>query len=417
MKTRKEILEKLNFKKLSIIQEKTIEAFPKNQNLVIVAPTGTGKTHSYLIPIFEKFQKLYKKGLKLVILIPTNELVFQVTDMVKELFNDYKVRSFYGSMDRSREIAWLERNEIDIAIGTPSKIKEFIELGALSFSNLEYLVFDEADMMFEIDFASQIAPILKTSKLGKLILVSATISLAMQPFIKEFFGNYILVDTTKENILDITHYMIKTGTRSRLEVLERLLKVINPFFAIIFVSKKENQDEVYNLVSKLFNDVGNLSGNMPIRHRRNLIRDCQDFKIQYLVTSDIASRGLDFTASHIINFDFPYHLEYFIHRAGRTGRMGQSGDVYSLVGPNDHRKIQNLERRGIEFKEVKITRGELTEVKTREQVIKEEEIKVIQKVRKPKKVKPNYKKKYQEKVEKELKEHRRKQYAKNRKSR
>ena len=239
MKTRKEILEKLNFKKLSIIQEKTIEAFPKNQNLVIVAPTGTGKTHSYLIPIFEEFQKLYKKGLKLVILIPTNELVFQVTDMVKELFNDYKVRSFYGSMDRSREIAWLERNEIDIAIGTPSKIKEFIELGALSFSNLEYLVFDEADMMFEIDFASQIAPILKTSKLGKLILVSATISQAMQPFIKEFFGNYILVDTTKENILDITHYMIKTGTRSRLEVLERLLKVINPFFAIIFVSKKK----------------------------------------------------------------------------------------------------------------------------------------------------------------------------------
>ena len=128
MKTRKEILEKLNFKKLSIIQEKTIEAFPKNQNLVIVAPTGTGKTHSYLIPIFEEFQKLYKKGLKLVILIPTNELVFQVTDMVKELFNDYKVRSFYGSMDRSREIAWLERNEIDIAIGTLVRLKNLLNL-------------------------------------------------------------------------------------------------------------------------------------------------------------------------------------------------------------------------------------------------------------------------------------------------
>ena len=322
MKTRKEILEKLNFEKLSNIQTKTIDEFKKPQNLVIVAPTGTGKTHSYLIPIYESFQKSDKLGLKLVILVPTNELVFQVTDMVKELFLEYKVRSFYGAMDRNREIGWLERNEIDIAIGTPSKIKEFIELGHLSFKDLECLVFDEADMMFEIDFVNQISPILKTSKLGKLILVSATITQTMQPFIKEFFGNYILIDTTKEETLDIKHYYLKTGTRSRLDVLKRLLEVINPFFAIIFVSKKEDQDEVFRLVSSMSKEVGNLSGNLQVRQRRSVIKDAQDLKLQYLVTSDVASRGIDFQASHIINFDFPYHLEYFIHRAGRTGRMG-----------------------------------------------------------------------------------------------
>lgn len=417
MKTRKEILEKLNFEKLSNIQTKTIDEFKKPQNLVIVAPTGTGKTHSYLIPIYESFQKSDKVGLKLVILVPTNELVFQVTDMVKELFLEYKIRSFYGTMDRNREIGWLERNEIDIAIGTPSKIKEFIELGHLSFKDLEYLVFDEADMMFEIDFVNQISPILKTSKLGKLILVSATITQTMQPFIKEFFGNYILIDTTKEETLDIKHYYLKTGTRSRLDVLKRLLEVINPFFAIIFVSKKEDQDEVFRLVSSMSKEVGNLSGNLQVRQRRSVIKDAQDLKLQYLVTSDVASRGIDFQASHIINFDFPYHLEYFIHRAGRTGRMGQSGEVYSLVGPNDHRKVQNLEKKGINFQEIKITKGQIELVKSRTQQIQEEEMQVIKKIKKPTQVKPNYRKKNKAKIEKELKEHRRRKNAKNRKPR
>ena len=414
---RKDILKKLKFNKLSIVQESAINEFNKNQNLVIVAPTGTGKTHSYLIPIFESFEKNPKEGLKLVILVPTNELVFQVQNMTKELFENYKVRTFYGSMDRQREINWLNRNQIDIAIGTPSKIKEFIEIGAVSFADLEFLVFDEADMMFEIDFVNQISPILKTSKLGKLILVSATITNAMQPFIKEFFGNYILIDVTKEEKLDIKHYLIQIGTRPRDFMLNNLLDIINPFFCIIFVSKKESQPEVYQLLLNKGLNVANLSGNMPVRQRRQIINDAKDLKFQYLVTSDIGSRGLDFDASHIINYDLPYHLEYFIHRSGRTGRMESSGFVYTLVSKDDHRKVSNLEKKGVNFEEVKLTKGELIAVKSKEDILKEEEMKVIRKIRKPKKVKPNYRKKNKAKIEKELKKHRRKQNAKNRKSR
>ena len=180
------ILNKLQFNKFSLIQEKTLNEFKQPNNLVIVAPTGTGKTHSYLIPIYKEFEKSKKKGLKLVILVPTNELVFQVYEMTKQLFNDYNIRTFYGSMDRAREIKWLESNEIDIAIGTPIKVEEFVKNESLSFQDLEYLVFDEADMMFDLAFMEPIIPILKTSKLGKLILVSASITETMKPFIKEF---------------------------------------------------------------------------------------------------------------------------------------------------------------------------------------------------------------------------------------
>lgn len=414
---RNEILKKLQFNKLSLIQEKTIDEFKKGNNLVIVAPTGTGKTHSYLIPIYEQFEKLNKPGLKLVILVPTNELVFQVLNMTRELFNNYKIRSYYGSMDRSRELQWLSTNTPDIVIGTPSKIKEFVELGGLSFQGLEYLVFDEADMMFEIDFVNQITPILKTSKLGQLILVSATITQTMQPFIKQFFGSYVLIDSTKEEKTAISHYLLKTGTRSRAFVLSNLLDVINPFFCIVFVSKKEDQDEVFKILTDKNLNVANLSGNMPVRLRRQIISDSKDLKYQYLVTSDIGSRGIDFEATHIVNYDLPYHLEYFIHRSGRTGRMGKSGDVYTIEGENDHRKIANLSKKGIRFVEIKLTKGEIIEVKSKEDKLKEEELKVIRKIKKPTKVKPNYRKKNKQKVEKELKDHRRKQNAKNRKSR
>jgi len=413
----KKILEKLQFNKLSLVQEKTLNEFSSPENLVIVAPTGTGKTHSYLIPIYQEFEKNKKPRLKLVILVPTNELVFQVHDMAKELFSEYNIRTFYGSMDRQRELKWLENNEIDIAIGTPIKIEEFISNGSLSFQGLEYLVFDEADMMFDLKFMEPILPILNTSKLGKLILVSASITETMKPFIKEYFGNYKLIDTTASEGLEIKHYLIKAGARTREFILKDLLKLINPYFCIIFVSKKEDQPEVFNILNESGLNVANLSGDMPVRVRRQVIKDIHDLKYQYLVTSDIASRGIDFDATHIINYDLPYHLEYFIHRSGRTGRMGKTGEVYTIWSDNDNRKIQNLSKKGIEFNEIKLSKAGITHVVPREKELKEEEIQVIRSIKKPTKVKPNYRKKNKQRIEKALKDHRRKEYAKNRKSR
>ena len=163
--------------------------------------------------------------------------------------------------------------------------------------------------------------------------------------------------------------------------------------------------------------VANLSGDMPVRVRRQVIKEIHELKYQYLVTSDIGSRGIDFDASHIINYDLPYHLEYFIHRSGRTGRMGRSGEVYTIEGPNDHRKVSNLSSRGIDFKEIKLTQNGIVVVESKNRELKDDEIEVIRKIKKPTKVKPNYRKKNKMKIKKALQEHRRSEYVKNRKSR
>ena len=146
--------------------------------------------------------------------------------------------------------------------------------------------------------------------------------------------------------------------------------------------------------------VANLSGDMPVRVRRQVIKEVHELKYQYLVTSDIASRGIDFDASHIINYDLPYHLEYFIHRSGRTGRMGKTGEVYTIQGENDHRKIQNLSKKGIKFNEIKLSKSGIIPVVPRERLLKEEEIQVIKSIKKPTKVKPNYRKKNKQQIEK-----------------
>ena len=181
-----------------------------------------------------------------------------------------------------------------------------------------------------------------------------------------------------------------------------------------FRIKKEDQPEVFNILNESELNVANLSGDMPVRVRRQVIKDIHDLKYQYLVTSDIASRGIDFDATHIINYDLPYHLEYFIHRSGRTGRMGKTGEVYTIWSDNDNRKIQNLSKKGIEFNEIKLSKAGITHVVHREKELKEEEIQVIRSIKKPTKVKPNYRKKNKQRIEKALKDHRRKEYAKNR---
>ena len=408
-----EILKDLGFYKLSNIQKEVLEKFNTDKNIVIVSPTGTGKTHAYLFPLYENMTK--GQGLRAIFILPTNDLVFQAQNMTKELFKNFKVRAYYGSMDKKRELEWLNRNEPDIVIGTPSKIKEFIDLNAFKLTNLEYIVFDEADMMFEADFLRYIEPILNVSKNAKLILVSATITEAMKPFIKTYFGNYELIENKEE--LKITHYLYNLKATSRDERFKDVIKAINPYFAIIFVSKKEDQDYVFNILKNMSLNVGNLSGNQPVKVRRRIMKEAQDLKYQYLVTSDIASRGIDFDSSHIINYDIPRHLEYFFHRSGRTARMGKSGVVITLAADNDHRKVSNLEKKGVRFQKIKVSNGEIIKIKDKKKGLSDEEIKAIRKIRKPKKVKPNYKKKNKAKIEKELKKVRRKKNAKNRKSR
>lgn len=404
-------LEKLKFNKLSPVQDETFKVFNRNNNFVAVAPTGTGKTHAYLIPIVDKIDTNLNE-LQAIIIVPTNELVNQIYNMLEPILNEeIKVKRYDANTNRQREVNWLKNNVAHIVISTPEKLNDFSENG-LNVYNTKYFVLDEADMMFDEYYLKQIDLLINKVKNSKYLLFSATINENMYNFIKKYFGAYDLVDTTKLHNLKITHKFINVSYMDRIEVVENLTNVLNPYLAIIFVSRKDDQLELFKHLQSLNKNVTLISGDLTKQQRRNVLNDIHNLKYQYVVASDLAARGIDFDASHIINFDLPNHLEFFKHRSGRTARMDKEGIVITLYDNDDRHKVSRLEKMKINFKEYKLTKeGLILRDNEKDDSLTKKELEAIRKIPKPKKIKPNYRKKNKKMIKEAL---RRKRNVKNR---
>ena len=388
-------LSELNFNKFTPIQTETFKHFNNNKNYVGVAPTGTGKTHAYLIPLVESI-KLEENFLQAIIIVPTNELINQVKDMITPLLkDDFKLKSYDANMNRQRELNWLSNYQPHIVISTPEKLNDLSNNG-LNIRKTKYLILDEADMMFDEYYLSQIDIMINKFIETKYLLFSATITNDMHQFIKKYFGSYDLIDTTNQHKLNIEHRLIRINYETRDEVLKKVLNNLNPYLAIIFVSKKEDQIKVYQNLKELNLNIALISGDLNKHQRKNILNDIHNLKYQYVIASDLASRGIDFDASHIINYDLPYKLEFFKHRSGRTGRMDKSGVVITIVDNDDRFKVKRLSEMGFDFVEYN---SNLNKRKTREtNKITEKEMQAIRSIPKPKKVKPNYRKKNKQKI-------------------
>ncbi|CCV64646.1 ATP-dependent RNA helicase, DEAD box containing [Alteracholeplasma palmae J233] len=398
----KEKLELLKFDELSPIQKEVFKNFKEQKNIVGLAPTGTGKTHAYLLPILSQINKDLNE-VQAIILVPTNELVIQVNKMLKEIDEDIISKAYYGGNDKKRELDWLNNNQPQVVITTPGKLHDYVSKeNKLKIHKAKYLVLDEADMMFDEDFLVKIDAVIENLN-PKILLFSATITETMEPFIKKYFGSSIVIDTTNQHTLDISYYLLKTKLDNKLETLRQLTQTINPYLAFIFVSKKEDQQKIFAELQENKVNVANFSSDLNMKVRKKMIEDIHKLKYQYVVASDLAARGIDFTASHVIHYDLPYHLEFFKHRSGRTGRMGKSGDVIVLYDLKESRKIDKIKKMGITFKNASLTKGEfvieLPKVKEKD----EEIITAVKAVKKSNKVKPNHKKKYRAEVKKAIK--------------
>lgn len=408
-----DIIKELKFEKLTPIQEEVIKYFNQNKHLVGLAPTGTGKTHAYLIPTIANIDESINE-LQAIIIVPTNELVNQVLNMLKQTNTTLRVKAYDAKTDKKRENEWLSKNQPHIVISTPSKLLDFTTNNALKIHKTKYLILDEADMMFDEDFLSTIDKLLNKVSNPKYLLFSATINDNMKPFIAKYFGNHLYIDTTKEHDLKIEHMLFQTAIKSRLTMLAEIIKHLNPYMALIFVSKNENQEEVYIKLKELGINVGMMSSKLNPTQRKNMINDIKHLKYQYVVVSDLAARGLDFDISHVINYDLPYQLEFFKHRTGRTGRMESEGIVITIADNKDSRKIQRLEEMGFEFNKYNITKDGIKSAVKKENKLLQVEVDAIKKIPKPKKVKPNYRKKNKEKLVDAKRKARNKLYDKNR---
>lgn len=409
--TIEQMLTKLKYNKITPIQEGVFKAFSSNKHLVGLAPTGTGKTHAYLLPILASLNQ-EERYVQALIVVPTNELVVQVERMLLEADDSFVVKTYYGGTNRMKEQEWLKKYQPHIVIATPQQLIDYVyETKLLRIHQARYVVFDEADMMFDEAFLSMIDQILPAIEKAKLLLFSATLDQSMTPFIKTYFGTYDLIDTQKKHDLKITYKLINIKHRDRLDALMDLLNHINPYLGFIFVSKKENQDMVYQALLEKNIEVCNLNSSMGVKQRSKLIEDIHALKYQYVVTSDLAARGLDFKISHIIHFDLPHFLEFYMHRSGRTGRMYDTGEVITFMTVNDHRKIEKLKEKGIPFQNYQLTDQGLKKVLVNKKIVSDEEINKIRSIKKATKVTPGYKKKRAKQIKKIQQEMRKKQYV------
>ncbi len=413
-------LEEQRFIKPTDIQERLIPAIKNGKDVIGQSQTGSGKTLAFLLPIVDTID-VQLDVVQAVITAPTRELAAQIFDELKKLLlhdeeNNVQAKLLVGGTDRTRTIEKL-KTQPHIVVGTPGRIIDMVEEQALKVFTATKLVVDEADQMLDMGFISDVDKVAsRMAEQLQMLVFSATIPEKLQPFLKKYMNNprHVEVKSGESKALKIEHRLIPLRHRDKIKVAIDVAKLLNPYLAIIFTNTKERADEVANAMQEAGLNVDRLHGGLNPRQRKQVMKQLQDAKIQYLVASDLAARGIDIKGiSHIINVEIPDDLDFYVHRVGRTGRAGEEGIAVTLYESSDQLAIEKLVKRGISFKYVDIKNNEWIELdKPRRKVDRSTSAISTEKgkptstgkaVAKPKRVKPGYKKKakyLQEKADK-----------------
>ena len=417
----KEAVADLHFETLTQIQEEVMPLALKGKDIIGQSQTGSGKTHAFLIPIFEQLDEELQQ-VQAVITTPTRELAEQIylvaTQLASFCDKPIKIARYVGGTDKQKTIEKLG-TQPQIVIGTPGRIKDLaINERVLLVHTAKMFVVDEADMTLETGFLTDIDQIAGTMGRGlQMMVFSATIPQALKPFLKKYMTapTHIHIQPRQQTAVKIEHILYPTKHRSRVNIVANILKVLNPYLAIIFVNTKQNATTVSNALMSQGFRVGQIHGDLTPRQRRQMMQRIRNLEFQYIVATDIAARGIDIEGiSHVINYELPQDLEFYIHRVGRTARGNYDGMAITLYDSAEEELLLQLEERGINFNYREIKNGELVPVNARnarqKREKKENEIDKIAKakVRKPKKVTPGYKKKMKFEMEKVKRQERRK---------
>ena len=343
-----EALEKKGFKKPSAIQEKVIPILLAGEHDVIgQAQTGTGKTACFALPILEDLEKV--PYVQAIILAPTRELAVQVAKEIDSLKGSRKVKvaAIYGGASIRDQMDELRRG-VDIVVGTPGRVMDLMDRNKLDISNVTYAVLDEADEMLNMGFVEDIEEILKqTNPDKKMLLFSATMPREILKIAKKFMKNHELVtvegDALATDLIEQRYYDIQG--RDRYSAIRRVIAVTKNFHGIIFCKTRA---EVDTLASHLVDDkyaAAALHGEVSQGQRENFLKQFKDKKINILVATDVAARGIDVNDLNVvINHSLPQSPETYVHRIGRTGRAGNKGLAITFVTPAESRKLRFVEK-------------------------------------------------------------------------
>ena len=313
------------------------------------ARTGTGKTAAFAIPILELYGQP-TKGHKprSLILVPTRELAVQVRDEIIKLAKGRKTKclAVYGGKPIRTQISQLQRGS-DIVIGTPGRVLDHLARGTLHLEELKCVVLDEADRMLDIGFRPDIEKILRRCpKQRHTLLLSATVAAGVERLAKRYMKDPEVMDfspTSKAADTIEQHYFTVEEDR-KFELLLRLLDREMPEQAIIFCRTKRGTDRNHRKLAKKIKGVDCIHGDMAQSARDRVMRKFRDGKVRILVATDVVGRGIDVSnISHIINYDLPQSSDDYVHRVGRTGRMGREGVAFSFVTPEQGNELTRIE--------------------------------------------------------------------------
>lgn len=414
-------LEEKKFTEPTEVQSKLIPVIQEGRSVVGQSQTGSGKTHTFLLPLMDKIDAT-KDQVQVVITAPSRELATQIYQEAKQVaaFSnpEMRVANYVGGTDKQRQMNRLNNQQPHVVVGTPGRILDLVNERALKVYTATALVIDEADMTLDLGFLKEVDQIASQlpDKLQMLVF-SATIPEKLRPFLKKYMENPLIEEIRPKAIISesIENWLISTKGKDTNRLIYNLLTVGHPYLAIVFANTKSRVDEIASYLIEKDLKVAKIHGDISPRDRKKVMRQVQNLEYQYVVATDLAARGIDIEGvSHVINAEIPDDLDFFIHRVGRTGRNQLAGTAITLYSPSNEQAIAEIEKLGVEFEPKEIKNGEIVDTydrnrrKKREKSRDELDPKIQAMVFKKKKnVKPGYKKKIQWAIDKDRKAKRR----------
>jgi ATP-dependent RNA helicase DeaD len=340
-------LKKIRYLTPSPIQAHLIPEALEGHDIIGQARTGTGKTAAFGIPLIEMLEKR-GKGPQAIILAPTRELVQQIVVELQRLADgqDVIICGIYGGEPIDRQLRSLSRG-VDIVVGTPGRVLDHIERRTLHLGDIYHVVLDEADRMLDIGFRPDIERILrKVPSPHQTLLLSATISPEIRKLAQRYMFEPTELNLSKDelSVETIQQFYITVESDRKFELLLHLLERDKPRQCIVFTRTKRGADKLAERLRRKISGVATIHGDLAQTVRNRVMQGFRDGTIPVLVATDVVGRGIDVVGiSHVINFDIPDDAENYLHRIGRTGRMGKDGLAYMFVCPDQGEPLTAIE--------------------------------------------------------------------------
>ena len=345
-------IEACGYSEMTPVQELSIVKARRGKDLLVHAQTGTGKTAAFGLPILQQMLDTPKQTIssspRALILTPTRELAEQLAEAIGSYaqFTSLTVTALYGGVKMAGQMSKLKHG-IDVLISTPGRLLEHMALNNVTLANAEFVVLDEADRMLDMGFIADVSKIMQhTAKKRQTLLYSATSSPAVNELCHKILNNHTEIRVSRANAAadTVNHVMYPVEESRKIDLFKVLLKEHNWFQVLVFTSTKEQADKLMAALKHSKIDAAVCHGDKSQGSRRRALADFKSAKLQVLISTEVAARGLDIQGlDFVVNYNLPYLPEDYVHRIGRTGRAGNSGNAISFVSREEERTISRIE--------------------------------------------------------------------------